>query len=205
MAIDGRNFNPTNKQFTDNFRKIANPRLRKGNLNQLEDEATKFLEGEIIKIKKSKIYQDGWEVKANDKTYHCSYEPAGSMLVLPEHTETAEYYIPKKDKGKCDIIINEEEKIYRIQNIHGLQTFFTSAQDGIEVLSNIGSEKQFILKNESSELIIKSNEVEIKADKLTVADVNILEIITENNYLINKIEELEEQIQSIQVALESGE
>jgi len=188
-----KNFNPTNKNFTTNFRQIANPELRKGHLNE-QDKTTYFAEGTILRINKRKVYSDGWEVLADKKTYNCTYEPDG-MIILPEYTDTENYYVPKKENNKCEVLINENEKKYRITNIYGLQSFFNSLADGTVVLeAGQEDDSTLVIKNSDTQITLQNSNIEIEAEDIIVGDTEV----------IKEIEELKENVSTIQVAEESG-
>lgn len=194
MVADGRDFNPSNKKFVDNFQKLSGFKSRKGHLTT-QDKDSYFQEGTITKIIKDKVYLNGWEVKLdNNKVKWCTYEPDG-MIILPEYTETSKYFVPKKDHNKCQVLINESEKKYRIVNIYGLETFFTSAADGLVMLDAGDKDNSvLVLKNDSTKVSLINSQVVIDADSLIVSDTDV----------INEIDNSKKDISNIKTAFESG-
>jgi hypothetical protein len=125
MSGDPRAFNPTNKTFTRDLRKIVSNKSRKGFLIDEEDDKIGYeTEGVILRIDKQKVYLKGWEVMVDEKTFWATYQPDG-YITLPKNTETERYYVPTPGNNKCNIFIDERAKNHRIVNIHGLEKFLT--------------------------------------------------------------------------------
>lgn len=109
--VKSNSYTPTNKYFRNKFQDFASTKTKKGHLDNSDDkEGTKTLTGTLIKVSKQKMYDDGWLVETSDgKQYWCSY--GDGVIALPESTESAQYYVPKK-KVQVEINVDEDNKIY---------------------------------------------------------------------------------------------
>lgn len=66
--VDVRDHNPTNALFRDRFQKFAGTKTQKGDLNS-GDGSVIHDTGVLVRIEKSKILQNGWEVEVSEKRY----------------------------------------------------------------------------------------------------------------------------------------
>ncbi len=98
--VDFKKYTPSNKRFQKHTQHFVEGKTMKGHLNDDKEKnknKAKY-KGELVKVVKAKIYEDGWEVKRDKKTYYCNY--GDNIIYLPPHKETKLYYIPD---GKCEV------------------------------------------------------------------------------------------------------
>lgn len=115
--VDLKKYTPSNKRFQKHTQHFVEGKTMKGHLNDDKEKnknKAKY-KGELIRVIKAKLYEDGWEVKREKKTYHCNY--GDNILYLPPHKETELYYIPN---GKCEVefSVDKASKISTITRIN---------------------------------------------------------------------------------------
>lgn len=113
--VNMKRYNPSNKRFQKHTQSFVEGKTMKGHLAEGDKEKSKYKEeGELIRVNKQKILEDGWEVKIGKKTVFCTY--GDNIVYLPKCKETDMYYIPKK-KCEVEVSIDEKSKIKTITRI----------------------------------------------------------------------------------------
>lgn len=111
--VDVKRYTPSNKRFQKHTQHFVEGKTMKGHLHEDKDKNRKKHKGTLVRIIKAKLYEDGWEVKKDKKTYHCTY--GDNIVYLPPHTETDLYYIPE---GKCEVEFTTGSKTNTITRIN---------------------------------------------------------------------------------------
>lgn len=114
--VDSKRYSPTNKRFQKHTQAFVSGKTKKGHLTNEEREAGDVVKetGILVKVNKNKIYEKGWEVKIDDKTYMCTY--GDNIVYLPPCTLNGSYYMPKKE-CKVEVSIDKKSQIYTITRI----------------------------------------------------------------------------------------
>lgn len=105
--VDVKRYTPSNKRFQKHTQHFVEGTTMKGHLDEGKDknkEKNKY-KGNLIRVVIAKLYENGWEVKKDNKTYYCNY--GDNIIYLPPHTTTDLYYIPN---GKCEVEFTVDEK-----------------------------------------------------------------------------------------------
>lgn len=115
--VDAKRYNPSNKRFQKHTQHFVEGTTLKGHLNEEKDKKKDKYKttGQLIRIKKAALYEKGWEVKVDKKTYFCNY--GDNIVYLPPYTETSTYYIPKS-KCEVEVSIDEKTKLHTVTRIN---------------------------------------------------------------------------------------
>ena len=193
-------YRPTNKRFRDRFQEFAGTKTKKGHFDQ--DEDTKEKTGTLKKIDKSKLFGKGWYVEINGQVHPCTY--SGYDGVLPEGKETDKFLYPKQ-KLTCDVAVNKKEKKYDIQRIENLSQSPTSIKEGtITIQNNLSSNdyKNIILKNESTNVSLTEESINLNSANVNIIGNNINETI---NGLQTQINDLQDENMKLKAKIEGEE
>jgi len=154
-------YRPTNKRFRDSFQKFAGTKTKKGNLNNEDDKGSILDKGTLTKIKKSQITGKGWYVDVSGKQYVCTYNDYNG--ILPEVTETKEFYYPR-NTPEVDVTINNKEKTYNIERIKNLKTNISTSTNGSVTIENNLTNNSFKEVNISSD----NNSIQVNNDNVAL-------------------------------------
>lgn len=104
--VDTKRYNPSNKRFQKHTQSFVEGKTMKGHLGEGDKEkGVRKDTGELIRVNRQRILEDGWEVRINKKTFFCTY--GDNVVYLPKHKTTDMYYIPVK---KCEVEVSFDEK-----------------------------------------------------------------------------------------------
>lgn len=113
--VNTKRYNPSNKRFQKHTQSFVEGKTMKGHLGEGDKKGDKKKEtGELIRVNRQKINENGWEVKVDKKKYHCTY--GDNIIYLPPCKKTDKYYIPKK-KCEVEVSIDEKTKLHTITKI----------------------------------------------------------------------------------------
>lgn len=195
--VKSNRYSPTNKKFKTHFENFASEKVKKGHLGKGErdSEDTAIKEGTLVRIERKKMYDNGWEVKIDKKTYHCAY--GDNVLAVPECTVTETYLIPKKTCN-VEVQLDTVSKVYTIIRIKDVNLTPIALYDN-EVLISTNTNTD---TNKTSKASIKVLEaaVEIAAASVSVNnDINVGGDVKSNNItaLENQVADLQKQIDEI--------
>lgn len=198
---------PTNKEFKTNFQGLASTKPKKGHLTdqskKAEDVASEI--GELIRIEKDKLYENGWEVKvgkgSSATTYKCSY--GSGIMYIPDSNITDKYYVPKK-KTEVEVTIDKKSKVYTVVKIN------TSNKKPVALFENTltisTNTNKINIKDFMAQIQITQDVIKMQAEKIALIDkdkntVNLMEsqkkiqdLENQNNLLLERIEILEKKI-----------
>lgn len=170
--VDTKRYNPSNKRFQKHTQSFVEGKTLKGHLGEGDKEKGKYKEtGELIRVNRQKILEDGWEVKINKKTVFCTY--GDNIVYLPKHKTTEMYYIPLK-KCEVEVSIDEKSKIKTITRIKDdTKQPIEMDYQGITLKGNgtasIEVKQDFIeIGDENASIKVKDNATKIVGDQLSV-------------------------------------
>lgn len=175
---------PTNKKFKKHFEDFASSKPKKGHLGkgERENDETAIKVGTLIRINRNKIYDRGWEVQVDGKTYMCTY--MDNVVMIPDSTVTKKYYIPKK-RTKVEIQMDKVSHIYTIIRIQSDNTTpIALYNDNLTIASDTNTKTN---KKKQAKISLTSNNVSISAKNMSVdSDLTIDGNVSADN--ITKIE-----------------
>ena len=154
--VNSKRYNPSNKRFQKHTQSFVEGKTMKGHLGEGDKNKNTSKEtGVLIRVTKSKITSDGWEVKIKKKTYHCNY--GDNIIYLPPHKTTELYYIPNK-KCEVEVSIDKKNKIYTITKIKDKNKKpISMTNDGIKLGGN-----------GKATIEVSKNSTKIKGENLSV-------------------------------------
>lgn len=204
--VDSKRYNPSNKRFQEHTKHFVEGTTLKGHLNSQDDKnKNKYkTNGELIRVVKAKIYENGWECKVDKKKINCNY--GDNIIYLPPCKSTELYYIPTS-KCEVEISIDEKSKIHTITKINDPNKLPISLTNEGVTLEGDGDASLQVAKDtvEISGNVQISGEVQ---DDITINTSNLSELpnkivvtdmyknIQSNN---NDIEELKKQPKDIKL------
>lgn len=196
-----KKFSPTNKKFKKHFEDFASTKPKKGHLGsgERDNDETAIKVGKLVRIHRAKLYDRGWEVKIDNKTYMCTY--GDNVIMIPKSTVTEKYFIPKKTT-KVEIQMDKVSKIYSIIRIQDDNTVPIAMYDNTLTISTNTNTKTN--KKAKAEISLTQETIKMAATNMNIdgtlkitgkveAD-NIKEIEEKNKVITDDINELQEEV-----------
>ena len=185
--VKSNSYTPTNKYFRNKFQDFASTKTKKGHLDNSDDkEGTKTLTGTLVKVSKQKMYTDGWLVETTEKKqYWCSY--GDGVIALPDSTESAEYYTPKK-KVEVEINIDEDNKVYILTRLKDPNKKpIALYSDKLEISTNTNTDTN---KNNTAKIEVSKNDISLVgktiADAFETKQISVTDTINTTNAIADK-------------------
>lgn len=190
--VKSNRYSPTNKKFKSHFENFASDRVKKGHLskNERDSDDTSIQTGILKRIDRKKLYDKGWEVEIDKKTYHCSY--AGNVMAIPPSTMTDMYYVPKK-KCEVEVQIDKVSKVYSITKIKDVNlTPIALYEDVVKISANTNTNTN---KKNTASISISKTGIKLEGNIGVTNNIAVEGDITATNIerLENKVKTLEEE------------
>lgn len=183
--VNVKKYTPSNKRFQKHTQSFVEGKTMKGHLNDDKKKGNNKKEkGNLVRVIKAKLYEDGWEVEKDKKKYLCTY--GDNIVYLPPYTETELYYIPK---DKCEVEFTTDKKIHTITRInHPKKQPIAMTNKGI-TLKGSGIAEVSISEDNTTvtgDIIVDTTKEEGLPDEISVIDlykqVQVLqEQVSDNN------------------------
>lgn len=188
--VKSNRYSPTNKKFKSHFENFASDKVKKGHLNAKEDEKdeTAIKTGTLVRIERQKLYDNGWEVKVDKKTYHCTY--SGNVMSIPKSTVTEKYFVPEK-KCEVEIQIDKKTKIYNIVRIKDVNLTPIALYDGKLTLSSNSNDSTN--KDNKANITISKTGITLNGDIDITKNINV-----KGDVIGTNIEKLESQVKTLE-------
>lgn len=191
--VKSNRYSPTNKKFKSHFEQFASEKTKKGHLNDNErdEDDAAILTGVLKRINRKKMYDNGWEVEVNKKTYYCTY--TSNLMSIPASTVTDNYFIPKQT---CEVEIQKDKvsKVYMIVKIKDTNLTPVALYDNVVTISpNTNTNTN---KGNQASISVSKTGVVLSGNVSVSQSINVSgDVVASNiNTLQNKVQELESQI-----------